>query len=187
MEIVIECLDLEGAFEQPPPKSDRQPPEHIIVTLLMSSPEASHINMDDTQRLLPDVQSSFGTFADNMAAPGLLAESIPVAPQADTVSIQSIEKSDQPPAAVTQDAELVTAKGNVITKDGIVFGNHGSDSDSSLNHKDNIFADPEVRDYYKQVYEDSQYECRHVFDAEATWSKEEERKVIRKLDWHGEW
>ncbi|KAJ4363673.1 hypothetical protein N0V83_009969 [Neocucurbitaria cava] len=137
--------------------------------------------MDDTQRLLPDVQSSFGTFADNMVPAGALDDSIPVALQADTLSIQSIEKSDKPPAAVTRDAQLVTAKGNVITKDGIVFGNHGS-SDSSLN--DNIFADPEVRDYYKQVYEDAQYECRHIFDAEAAWSKEEERKVIRKLDWH---
>lgn len=151
----------------------------------MSLPEASHITMDDTQRLLPDVQSSFGTFADNMAPAGALDDSIPVAPQADTVSIQSIEKSDKPPPAVTQDAQLVTAKGNVITKDGIVFANHGSSSDSSLN--DNIFADPEVRDYYKQVYEDAQYECRHVFDAEAAWSKEEERRVVRKLDWHGEW
>ncbi|ORX93897.1 major facilitator superfamily domain-containing protein [Clohesyomyces aquaticus] len=46
------------------------------------------------------------------------------------------------------------------------------DSDASL--LTNVFADPEVRDYYVKLYEDSQYECRH----------EEERKAIRRLDWH---
>ncbi|KAF2665713.1 MFS general substrate transporter [Microthyrium microscopicum] len=47
----------------------------------------------------------------------------------------------------------------------------------------NVFADPEIRAFYEQVYEDAQYECRHVFDADLTWSEEEERKLVRKLDW----
>jgi hypothetical protein len=35
------------------------------------------------------------------------------------------------------------------------------------------------------VYEKAQYECRHVLDADLTWTKEEEKKLVRKLDWHG--
>jgi hypothetical protein len=109
--------------------------------------------------------------------------SVPTADQADSVSIQSVEKKDQkPPRAIAQDAELVTARGNIVTKDGVVFSHN--DSDSSLSG--NIFSDPEVRDYYKQVYEDAKYECRHVFDADAEWTKEEEKRVIRRLDWHGQ-
>lgn len=48
----------------------------------------------------------------------------------------------------------------------------------------NPFADPNVAAYYATVYERSQYECRHVFDPTLEWSAEEEKKIIRKLDWH---
>jgi hypothetical protein len=104
---------------------------------------------------------------------------LPTAAQADTLSIQPLNRiSDKPPQGLAKDAELVTARGNVISKDGVVFSSN--DSDDSL--AGNIFADPEVAAYYKDVYENAQYECRHVFDPIATWSQEEEKKVIRKLD-----
>lgn len=85
------------------------------------------------------------------------------------------------PGVILKDAELITAKGNIVTKDGVVVST--LDSDSSLSA--NIFSDPEIKAYYIGVYEKAQYECRHVFDAELTWTKEEERKLVRKLDWHG--
>lgn len=47
----------------------------------------------------------------------------------------------------------------------------------------NPFADPVVADHWREVYEKSQYECRHVFDPNLTWTEEEEKKIIRKLDW----
>ena len=47
----------------------------------------------------------------------------------------------------------------------------------------NPFLDPDVASHWKQVYEEAQYESRHVFDATMTWSEEEERRIIRKLDW----
>lgn len=84
------------------------------------------------------------------------------------------------PRALLQDAELVTAEGNVITKDGVVSIEQ---SDKSLST--NIFSDPEVKAYYIKVYEKAKYECRHVFDADLTWTKEEEKKLVRKLDWRG--
>lgn len=84
------------------------------------------------------------------------------------------------PQALVQDAELVTKEGNVITKDGVISTR---DSDASLST--NVFSDPEVKAYYIAVYEKAKYECRHVFDADLTWTKEEEKKLVRKLDWHG--
>jgi hypothetical protein len=85
------------------------------------------------------------------------------------------------PRALFKDAELITAKGNVISKDGDILFTQEDDSGLSTN----VFSDPEVKAYYLGVYEKSKYECRHVFDAELTWTPEEERKLVRKLDWHG--
>jgi hypothetical protein len=47
----------------------------------------------------------------------------------------------------------------------------------------NPFADPDVAAYWKGVYDEATYECRHVFDPNLTWSEEEEKRIIRKLDW----
>ncbi len=47
----------------------------------------------------------------------------------------------------------------------------------------NPFADPATAEHWRQVYEKSKYECRHVFDPSLTWSEEEEKKIVRKLDW----
>lgn len=80
--------------------------------------------------------------------------------------------------AVLEDATLVTDKGTLITKDGTIVTT--GDVDPA-----NPFSDPQVRDYYISVYEEAKYECRHAFDADATWTEEEERKVVKKLDWHG--
>jgi hypothetical protein len=82
---------------------------------------------------------------------------------------------------ILENAKLITSKGNVVTKEGVVVS--ARESDSSL--ATNIFADPEVAAYYFSVYEKAQYECRHLFDPELTWTKEEERIILRKLDWRG--
>lgn len=64
-----------------------------------------------------------------------------------------------------------------------------SDSDDSAlesghSTKTNPFADPVVADRWRDVYEKASYEARHVFDPNLTWSAEEERRLVRKLDWH---
>lgn len=46
----------------------------------------------------------------------------------------------------------------------------------------NPFSDPVIAEYYRDLYEKSQYECRAAFDPEFEWTAEEEKKVIRKLD-----
>ncbi|CAI7587393.1 unnamed protein product [Penicillium manginii] len=54
----------------------------------------------------------------------------------------------------------------------------GESSDSN-----NPFLDPDVAEYWRTVYEKAQYECRHVFDPALTWTAEEEKAIVRKLDW----
>ena len=48
----------------------------------------------------------------------------------------------------------------------------------------NPFSDPKVAAHYTAVYEKSKYECRHVFNPTMEWSSKEEKKLIRRLDWH---
>lgn len=45
-----------------------------------------------------------------------------------------------------------------------------------------IFSDPVVAERWRKVYEEAQYENRHRFDPAFTWSPEEERKLVRKID-----
>ncbi|PNP42606.1 hypothetical protein TGAMA5MH_05347 [Trichoderma gamsii] len=55
--------------------------------------------------------------------------------------------------------------------------------EGGYDEKKNPFRDPAVAQHWRDVYEKSQYECRHVFDPSLTWSEEEERRLVRKLDW----
>lgn len=49
---------------------------------------------------------------------------------------------------------------------------------------DNPFVDPEVARYWADVYNKSKYEGRHFFEPTLTWTAAEEKKVVRRLDWH---
>ncbi|KAI9744640.1 MAG: hypothetical protein M1818_002169 [Claussenomyces sp. TS43310] len=89
--------------------------------------------------------------------------------------------ADVPPEITTKDVEIATARGNVITKEGTVVTAQETDENTSVN----IFSDPEVEAHFTAIYEKARYECRHVFDSKLTWSREEERKLVRRLDWHG--
>ncbi|KAM0697590.1 hypothetical protein Q7P36_002444 [Cladosporium allicinum] len=54
-------------------------------------------------------------------------------------------------------------------------------SEHSVDEK-NPFSDPKVAEYYKGVYENSQYECRSAFDPDLEWTPAEEKRIVRKLD-----
>jgi len=58
----------------------------------------------------------------------------------------------------------------------------GSDEEFEDDLEKNPFLDPNVAAHWKQVYENANYECRHVFDPTLTWTEEEEKRVIRKVD-----
>jgi hypothetical protein len=47
--------------------------------------------------------------------------------------------------------------------------------------KDHPFADPAMAAHWRGVYEKANYENRHRFDPEFTWTAEEERRLVRKV------
>jgi len=70
-----------------------------------------------------------------------------------------------------------------IPKNG-AFVSAASDSDEDGDaFKKNPFLDPDVAEHWIEVYEKAEYECRHVFDPSFTWTEEEEKKLVRRLDW----
>lgn len=111
----------------------------------------------------------------------IMASSSTPEDSSDNISRSSFEK--EPAGGTTlKNTELVTSKGNVITSEGVVISTQPQEPDDQRTAA-NVFSDPELKAYYISVYEEAKYECRHVFDSELTWSVEEERKLIRKLDW----
>jgi hypothetical protein len=46
---------------------------------------------------------------------------------------------------------------------------------------EHAFSDPKVAEYWRGVYENARYECRHRFDPTATWTPEEEKKLRRRV------
>ncbi|KAH7379777.1 major facilitator superfamily transporter-like protein [Cadophora sp. MPI-SDFR-AT-0126] len=72
------------------------------------------------------------------------------------------------------------------TKDDTYIGSGSASTNSDENGdelKKNPFLDPDVAEHWATVYEKSQYECRAEFDPTFTWTEEEERKLVRRLDW----
>jgi hypothetical protein len=64
-----------------------------------------------------------------------------------------------------------------------VLETESSDVDESTTcYSDNPFEDPNVAEHWKQVYEASRYECREEYDPKFTWTAEEEKRLVRKLD-----
>ncbi|VEU19833.1 DEKNAAC100798 [Brettanomyces naardenensis] len=57
------------------------------------------------------------------------------------------------------------------------------EAQSEETNKGNPFLNKKVADYYRDLFEKTQYECRTRFDPFFTWTKEEEKKLTRKLDW----
>lgn len=49
---------------------------------------------------------------------------------------------------------------------------------------DHVFQDPVVAENYREVYETTNYECKDYFDPDFTWTAEEERKTVWKIDWY---
>lgn len=64
------------------------------------------------------------------------------------------------------------------------FTSEGSGSDEEFEEDltKNPFLDPDAAAHWRGVYETAEYECRHVFDPTVTWTEEEEKKLVRRLD-----
>lgn len=90
----------------------------------------------------------------------------------------------------SRDSKGVRVTGELKDRDEHDHGRYrDSDSDGSTlesdhSTKNNPFLDPVIAARWRGVYEKASYEARHVFDENLTWSADEERRLIRKLDWH---
>jgi hypothetical protein len=48
-------------------------------------------------------------------------------------------------------------------------------------YSDHVFADEQVAEYWRGVYEKAHYEGRHQLDPQLTWSADEEKRLRRKV------
>ncbi|KAK4226000.1 major facilitator superfamily domain-containing protein [Podospora fimiseda] len=97
------------------------------------------------------------------------------------------EKKVDTPAAPPSSNDNPDKKENILDS--------GRDSAASVDEEDfadaegygstrnHIFSDPSVAEYWHGIYEKAGYENRHRFQPEFQWTAEEERKVLRKIDW----
>ena len=53
-----------------------------------------------------------------------------------------------------------------------------ADSESENNNDGTVFSDSRVAEFYEPI---EKYEGKHRFDPQATWSDEEERKLVRRV------
>lgn len=56
------------------------------------------------------------------------------------------------------------------------------DAEGYGSSEDHIFKDPAVASHWRGVYETANYENRHRFDPDLRWTAEEEKRVLRKID-----
>ncbi|KAH7270799.1 major facilitator superfamily domain-containing protein [Fusarium redolens] len=79
--------------------------------------------------------------------------------------------------AVVGDSKGVIGKAD--SEDPGRFDSGDETANSSIEHP---FSDPEIADRWRKVYENAQYENRHRFDPSFTWTAQEEKKLVRKID-----
>lgn len=73
---------------------------------------------------------------------------------------------------------------NTWSAEAVPVPSTGSIDSHGANTSNNIFSDPKTLEHYTTLYEKAKYECRHLLDPSLEWTREEERKLVRKLDWH---
>ena len=56
------------------------------------------------------------------------------------------------------------------------------DPDGYGSSDDHLFKDPAVAEHWRGVFEKAEYENRHRFDPDLTWTAEEEKRLVRKID-----
>nr|UWK21995.1 major facilitator superfamily transporter (MSF) [Trichoderma rodmanii] len=69
------------------------------------------------------------------------------------------------------------------SQESSVTGGTPARNDGSFGSTDNHpFTDPAMASHWRRIYEEANYENRHRFDPEFTWTAEEEKRLVRKID-----
>lgn len=66
------------------------------------------------------------------------------------------------------------------TESSLYSGEEEIDGDYGSYH-DHVFKDPQIAEHWRNIYEKAEYEGRHRFDPNFTWSATEEKKLKRKV------
>ncbi|KAK3377438.1 major facilitator superfamily transporter [Podospora didyma] len=76
------------------------------------------------------------------------------------------------------------SKDTAVSPGGSSVANESQESlgDGYGSSDEHIFKDPVVADHWRNIYEKASYENRHRFDPEFTWTAEEEKRLVRKID-----
>lgn len=82
-------------------------------------------------------------------------------------------------SAGTREVDVLLDKDKTNVREEETFLTDGE----SVASRSNPFLDPATAEYYTKVYEDCEYECRSAFDPGLEWTEDEERRIVRKLDW----
>mgnify|MGYP001390930436 CR=1 FL=1 len=91
--------------------------------------------------------------------------------------------ADKNDAAAFADKEKVAVHSTSVSGSASVNSEEGHvDAEGYGSTDSHIFSDPTVAEYWRNVYEKAGYENRHRFDPSFTWTAEEERKLVRKID-----
>ena len=95
----------------------------------------------------------------------------------------------QPVTIPVSDSKKVEPNNVVDPKASTLYQHEELSEGSDISHLDekfaaNPFVDPKVAEHYRDLYGKAKYECRHVFDPDLSWTPKEERKLVRKIDWH---
>ncbi len=103
-------------------------------------------------------------------------------------SIEEVKTAQSPHATGTKLDDKILYEETTTFSDplpkGATFASATSDSDEDGEaFRKNPFLDPDVAEHWSNVYEKSRYECRAQFDPSFTWTEEEEKKLVRRLDW----
>lgn len=88
------------------------------------------------------------------------------------------DRGDAVEHSITLDPEKIKATTNRATE----ADSQGGDDLDGPNSRNHVFSDPLAAEHWRNIYEKAEYENRHRFDPEFTWTAEDERKLVRKVD-----
>lgn len=97
--------------------------------------------------------------------------------------ITGLAQADEEKHRVTKDCFVnvdSSRKSNGPAESSTYSGEEEIDGDYGSYH-DHVFSDPQIAEYWRNVYEEAQYEGRHRFDPKFTWSATEEKRLKRKV------